>query len=126
MNYTYRTTVSSSNKWKVVNSKQIYLLVEIYCQSTPHGTFPFPFPLSIPSPSPGHLTILTFIVYVCPIFLILIEYNKSHGGSTKEKAKKYFSEIDIDTAKQLYDLYKVDFEMFDYSPDEYFKFTRKS
>ena len=26
--------------------------------------------------------------------------------------------------KKLYDLYKVDFEMFDYSPDEYFKVAK--
>ena len=50
----------------------------------------------------------------------------SSGGSTKDLARKYFSEMDIDTAKRLYQLYKVDFEMFGYSPDEYFKLARKS
>ena len=34
-------------------------------------------------------------------------------------AKKYFSELSIETAMKLHKLYKVDFEMFDYSPDEY-------
>ena len=54
-----------------------------------------------------------------------IEINKSRGGSTKEKAEKYFSELDIETAKRLYELYKVDFEMFQYSPDAYFEYSRK-
>jgi len=49
----------------------------------------------------------------------------SSGGSTKELARKYFSEMDIDTVKRLYQLYKVDFEMFGYTPDEYFKIARK-
>ena len=69
---------------------------------------------------------IKFIIYVCQIFLFPVEINKSHGGSTKENAMKYFSEIDFDSAKRLYELYKVDFEMFDYSPDEYFKLSRKS
>ena len=46
------------------------------------------------------------------------------GGSTNELARKYFSELDINTTKQLYELYKVDFEMFDYSPEEYFELSR--
>ena len=41
-------------------------------------------------------------------------------------AMKYFSELNIETARRLYELYKVDFEMFDYSPDEYIKLSRKS
>ena len=49
----------------------------------------------------------------------------SSGGSTKELARKYISEMDIDTVKRLYQLYKVDFEMFGYIPDEYFKIARK-
>ena len=54
-----------------------------------------------------------------------LEYNKSSGGSTANLSRKYFSEIDISTAKKLYELYKVDFEMFSYNPEEYFKYTRK-
>lgn len=56
----------------------------------------------------------------------LLESHVSSGGSTKDLARKYFSEMDIDTVKRLYQLYKVDFEMFGYSPDEYFKLARKS
>ena len=55
----------------------------------------------------------------------LSESNKSHGGSTNDLTRKYFSEIDLNTAKQLYELYNVDFEMFGYNPEEYFKCTRK-
>ena len=57
-------------------------------------------------------------------FFFSSEINKSGGGSTNELARKYFSELDIDTTKQLYELYKVDFEMFDYSPEEYFEISR--
>ena len=38
---------------------------------------------------------------------------------------KYFSELNIETARRLHELYKVDFEMFDYSPDEYLNVTLK-
>ena len=58
---------------------------------------------------------------------IIHDFSESHvssGGSTEDLAKKYFSELDITMVKKLYDLYKVDFEMFDYSPDEYFKVAK--
>ena len=57
--------------------------------------------------------------------MMCLETHVSSGGSTKELARKYFSEMDIDTVKRLYQLYKVDFEMFGYTPDEYFKIARK-
>ena len=50
----------------------------------------------------------------------------SSGGSTKELTRKYFTEINIITARKLYELYKVDFEMFGYNPEEYFKQTNTS
>ena len=50
----------------------------------------------------------------------------SSGGGTKDLAKKYFSEMDIVTVKRLYKLYKVDFDMFGYSPEEYFELAKKS
>ena len=55
------------------------------------------------------------------------QYPGSHassGGSTKELTEKYFTEININTARKLYRLYKVDFEMFGYSPEEYLKLTK--
>ena len=58
--------------------------------------------------------------------MLCLETHVSSGGSTKELARKYFSEMDIDTVKRLYQLYKVDFEMVGYTPDEYFKIARKS
>ena len=57
--------------------------------------------------------------------MFCLETHVSSGGSTKDLARKYFSEMDIDTVKRLYQLYKVDFEMFGYTPDEYFKIARK-
>ena len=35
---------------------------------------------------------------------------------TSDWAKKYFSELDKNMVRQLYKIYKVDFEMFGYSP----------
>ena len=50
----------------------------------------------------------------------------SSGGSTRDLAKKYFSELDKTMVRKLYEFYKVDFEMFDYNPDEYFKVAKNS
>ena len=49
----------------------------------------------------------------------------SSGGSTKTLAKKYFSEIGLQSAKELYEMYQADFEMFGYSPDMYFDIASK-
>ena len=60
---------------------------------------------------------------------ILHDISESHvssGGSTKDLAKNYFSELDITIVMKLYEFYKVDFEMFDYSPDEYFQVAKNS
>ena len=54
------------------------------------------------------------------------ESHVSSGGSTKDLSKNYFSELDITIVMKLYEFYKVDFEMFDYSPDEYFKVAKNS
>ena len=54
------------------------------------------------------------------------ESHVSSGGSTKDLAKNYFSELDVTMVKKLHEFYKVDFEMFDYSPDEYFKVAKNS
>ena len=43
--------------------------------------------------------------------------NPSSGGSSNQLAKKYFSELDKRTIRQLYEIYKVDFEMFGYHPN---------
>ena len=37
-----------------------------------------------------------------------------------DRARKYFRELKIETVKKLYEVYKVDFEMFGYSPLLYY------
>ena len=41
--------------------------------------------------------------------------HKSSGGSTAELTKKYFSQLDDKVVRELYKLYQLDFEMFEYS-----------
>ena len=55
--------------------------------------------------------------------MIFPETHKSSGGSTKDLTKKYFSELSLDTVKKLYNVYKVDFEMFGYSPQLYYDYA---
>ena len=57
---------------------------------------------------------------------MFLESHVSSGGSTRDLARKYFSELDIMTVRRLYEFYKVDFEMFGYSPDEYFEIAKNS
>ena len=45
----------------------------------------------------------------------------SSGGNTDELAKKYFSMMRREDIEKLYNMYIIDFEMFDYSPDEFIK-----
>lgn len=54
------------------------------------------------------------------------ESHVSSGGSTRDLALKYFSELDIMIVRRLYEFYKVDFEMFGYSPEEYFIIAKNS
>jgi len=54
------------------------------------------------------------------------ESHVSSGGSTKSLAKKYFSELKTNTVKKLYHLYKVDFQLFQYSPDLYIQYSKKT
>ena len=49
----------------------------------------------------------------------IAEFHESSGGSTKDLTKKYFAELDQGTVMELYNIYKVDFEMFNYTTDEY-------
>ena len=41
-------------------------------------------------------------------------------------ARKYYSELSISTVKELYDLYKVDFELFAYSPQLYYDYANNN
>jgi len=53
-----------------------------------------------------------------------LEKHVSSGGSTKSLSEKYFSQLDLETVVKLYQVYKVDFQMFGYSPDKYYEFAR--
>ena len=48
-----------------------------------------------------------------------INSHSSHNRDHKRLSLKYFREIDNESLKKLYDIYKYDFEMFGYSVDEY-------
>ena len=54
-----------------------------------------------------------------------IQVHKSSGGGTKELARKYFGLLDRKTVDQLYEFYKVDFEMFGYSPEVYQSYSNQ-
>jgi len=62
-----------------------------------------------------------FIGRLANVNFTIIENNVSSGGSTKLLAAKYFSELDLKTIERLYQIYKADFDLFGYSPDEFFK-----
>ena len=46
-----------------------------------------------------------------------VKENQSSGGSTTDLARKYFEQLDNKVVQQLFELYRVDFEMFGYSVD---------
>ena len=46
------------------------------------------------------------------------------SGKTSELAKEYFSQIHQQDVEKLNQLYKFDFELFDYDPDIYFTFAK--
>ena len=53
-----------------------------------------------------------------------IQEHKSSGGGTDELARKYFEQLDRQTVDELYEFYKVDFEMFGYSPELYQSYSK--
>ena len=42
--------------------------------------------------------------------------------TTKQKVSNFFRNVPRELTLQLYEIYKRDFEMFDYEPEQYFKF----
>ena len=58
--------------------------------------------------------------------IIFSESHVSSGGSTKSLAKKYIAELETNIVKKLYHLYKVDFELFQYNPDLYIQYSKKT
>ncbi len=56
----------------------------------------------------------------------LTMYEKAHvtkGGksSGSDIRQIYFSQVQCSLLKKVYDYYKLDFELFDYKPDDYYK-----
>ena len=53
-----------------------------------------------------------------------VSTNPSSGGSTSQLAKEYFSQVDRGDVIKLYQLYKIDFDMFGYSADDYINMAK--
>ena len=51
--------------------------------------------------------------------------HQTHGGSSDDLALQYFSTVNKSSTKLLYEIYKMDFLMFNYDPTPYFKILRK-
>ena len=49
-----------------------------------------------------------------------VKKQTSSGGNTEDLARKYFKRLD-NVARQLYQRYEVDFEMFGYSVESFIK-----
>ena len=67
-----------------------------------------------------------FIGQMAGVTFEQIETHQSRGGSSKELAKIYFGQLDRRTVNKLFRLYKVDFQMFGYSPDLYLGYAREN
>ena len=48
-----------------------------------------------------------------------IESHKSSGGSTEDLTRQYFADLDKDMKKKLYNIFKIDFDLFGYDPNQY-------
>ncbi|XP_015601183.1 carbohydrate sulfotransferase 11 isoform X2 [Cephus cinctus] len=46
-----------------------------------------------------------------------------HSGGHSNASKIYFNQLSRDTVRRLYEKFKLDFELFDYSHDEYYKYA---
>ena len=53
----------------------------------------------------------------------LTKTHTTKGEKSENKAKEYYSVIDLETMKKLYAIYEVDFILFGYSADEYFEYA---
>ena len=51
--------------------------------------------------------------------------NPSRGGSSSDLAIEYFREVKKEDVEKLYQLYKIDFQLFGYSPHLYVEAARK-
>ena len=50
-------------------------------------------------------------------------HTKGGARNSAVKADRYFSSLTVDQVKKLYEIYKYDFQMFDYEYDDYLKFA---
>ena len=60
---------------------------------------------------------LQYIKQITSLEFELVKKNPSSGGSTTDLARMYFGQLNKTVMMQLYELYRVDFEMFGYSMD---------
>ena len=56
---------------------------------------------------------------------ILKTMNKSKAGSSSNRVQQLFGQISKDDLDLLYDYYKIDFDAFGYSVEEYYDMIRK-
>ena len=57
-------------------------------------------------------------------FIIIVDVNQNPAGRTTDNdAVSMFSKVDLWNRHKLYDLYKLDFELFEYSADKYLQET---
>ena len=50
------------------------------------------------------------------------EKEKKPHLTDREKVSRFFQDVPRDSVRKLYEIYKLDFEMFGYDPEEYFPF----
>ena len=56
--------------------------------------------------------------------LIIVDANQNpQGVNTKDEAVKMFSKVDLSTRIKLFDLFMIDFELFEYRAEEYLEQT---
>ncbi|CAD1474255.1 unnamed protein product, partial [Heterotrigona itama] len=55
-----------------------------------------------------------------------IEPRWRHSGGYENPSKIYFGQLNKDLIQKLYEKFKLDFELFDYSPDDYYQYARAS
>ena len=52
--------------------------------------------------------------------IIILDFKQNPAGRTTDlKAVSMFSKVDLSTRVKLYDLFKIDFELFEYSAEKY-------
>ena len=56
--------------------------------------------------------------------IIILDFKQNPAGRTNDQeAVSMFSKVELSARLKLYDLYKIDFELFEYSPDKYLQQT---